>query len=235
MDASADFLASYASFDSIRKQYLLGPPISFVPENNDYYKDKNPAFELGYWRYALRTAQSWRKKQKLIEKAIWNKVYDQLSPIPIRDSIYVQWEDAADMWTKLNYEHPALLGIYGMLPGDGVNKTVMKRTLHKVVDVWKFDQVWGWDFPLAAMAAARLNEPKMAIDFLLYPSPKNHFDKHGFVGGGNPYPYFPTNGGLLYAIAMMAAGWDNDRNIHQPGFPKDGSWVIKWEGLKKAP
>ncbi len=235
VDASADFLASYASFDSIRKQYLLGPPISFVPENNDYYKDKNPAFELGYWRYALRTAQSWRKKQKLIEKAIWNKVYDQLSPIPIRDSIYVQWEDAADMWTKLNYEHPALLGIYGMLPGDGVNKTVMKRTLHKVVDVWKFDQVWGWDFPLAAMAAARLNEPKMAIDFLLYPSPKNHFDKHGFVGGGNPYPYFPTNGGLLYATAMMAAGWDNDRNIHQPGFPKDGSWVIKWEGLKKAP
>ena len=32
-------------------------------------------------------------------------------------------------------------------------------------------------------------------------------DGQGVCTGG-PCPYLPGNGGLLYAIAMMAAGWD---------------------------
>ncbi|HTE27288.1 MAG TPA: hypothetical protein VK664_22160, partial [Flavitalea sp.] len=135
----------------------------------------------------------------------------------------------------LNFDHPALLGMYGLLPGDGVDTAVMKKTFEKVRSVWKFETGWGWDFPMAAMSAARLGKPEQAIDFLLYNTPKNYFDKHGFVGGGNPYPYLPANGALLYAVAMMTAGWDNDGNRHEPGFPKDGSWVIKWENISKAP
>ncbi|MRG45298.1 hypothetical protein GFS24_09235 [Chitinophaga sp. SYP-B3965] len=233
-EASADFLASYAYYDSLRKEYVLGTPISAVSENNDYYKDQNPAFELGYWRYALRTAQLFREKAGLPAKPLWNKVYQQLSPIPLKDGTYEQWENINQMWTLFNYEHPALVGIYGLLPGDGVDTTIMKTTFKKVLASWRFDTGWGWDFPMVAMTAARLGSADEAINMLLHPSPKNNYDKHGFVGGGNPYPYFPTNGGLLYAIALMAAGWDGDNNIPTPGFPKDGSWVVKWEGLKKA-
>jgi len=43
--------------------------------------------------------------------------------------------------------------------------------------------------------------------------------------------YMPGNGGLLTAVAMMCAGWDG-AETKNPGFPKDGSWNVKWEGLK---
>ena len=51
---------------------------------------------------------------------------------------------------------------------------------------------------------------------------------------GGPFPYFPSNGGLLYAIAMMAAGWDGAPVKHAPGFPADGRWVVRWENLARA-
>ncbi len=73
------------------------------------------------------------------------------------------------------------------------------------------------------------------MDYLLSYATEFAFEDHGFVGGGRaPFPYFPGNGGLLYAVAMMAAGWDGAPDVHAPGFPQDGSWTVKWEGLKKA-
>jgi hypothetical protein len=233
--ASADFLASYTIYDTVKQQYKLGPPVAFVPENNNYYKDNDPAFELAYWRYALKQAQFLTAKSEKKAHPLWDSVYRRLAPIPVKDSLYVQWGNVEQMWDKFNFEHPALLGIYGLLPGDGVDTAIMRRTFSKVMAAWKFDTGWGWDFPMAAMTAARLGKPTMAIRMLLHPSPKNGFDIHGLVGGGNPYPYIPTNGALLYAVAMMAAGWDGDGSIPQPGFPADGSWTVRWEGLKKAP
>ena len=47
--------------------------------------------------------------------------------------------------------------------------------------------------------------------------------------------YLPGNGGLLYAVALMAAGWSDAPAGNAQGFPADGSWTVKWEGLKKAP
>jgi len=235
IDNSADFLASYAYFDPSRKQYILGSPLTFAPENNNWEKDINPAFELGYWRYGLKTAQQLRKKMGLPEKPLWNKVHDNLTPIPQRNGLYDQWENAQDMWTKYNYEHPTFMALYGMLPADGIDIPTMDNTFKKVVSVWQWERGWGWDFPMMAMTAARLGHPDEAVNMLLHPAKKNGFDEHGMVGGGNPYPYFPTNGGLLYAVAMMAAGWDGDKGLKQPGFPHDKTWVVKWEGLKKAP
>ncbi len=46
--------------------------------------------------------------------------------------------------------------------------------------------------------------------------------------------YLPSNGGLLAAIAMMAAGWDGAPARHAPGFPDDGSWVVRVEGIGKG-
>jgi hypothetical protein len=41
--------------------------------------------------------------------------------------------------------------------------------------------------------------------------------------------YFPSNGSLLLAVALMAGGWDGEAG-QTPGFPKTG-WKVKAEGL----
>lgn len=33
---------------------------------------------------------------------------------------------------------------------------------------------------------------------------------------------------------MMAGGWDGCPAINAPGFPKDGSWTVKYEGFNKS-
>jgi hypothetical protein len=47
--------------------------------------------------------------------------------------------------------------------------------------------------------------------------------------------YLPSNGGLLAAIAMMAGGWDGAPSRPAPGFPDDGSGVVRAEGLRPIP
>jgi hypothetical protein len=47
--------------------------------------------------------------------------------------------------------------------------------------------------------------------------------------------YLPGNGGLLTAAAMMAAGWDGGPDRPAPGFPSNGKWVVRWEGLRRLP
>jgi hypothetical protein len=66
---------------------------------------------------------------------------------------------------------------------------------------------------------------------LLHQTNLNDYSPNGFCAGW----YMPGNGGLLWAVAMMAAGWDGAPDRPVPGFPDDGSWVVKWECLKKAP
>jgi hypothetical protein len=45
--------------------------------------------------------------------------------------------------------------------------------------------------------------------------------------------YLPGNGGLLAAVAMMAAGWDGGPDTPAPGFPAAG-WTVRYEGLRRA-
>lgn len=44
--------------------------------------------------------------------------------------------------------------------------------------------------------------------------------------------YFPSNGGLLLAVALMAGGWDGQGGL-APGFPRKG-WKVRAEGLLKS-
>jgi hypothetical protein len=232
---TADFLASFAAFDEASRQFVLGPPIKTVPENNNPRKTTNPAFELSYWRYGLRTAQQWRARLGLPPTPAWAEVLSGLAPLPVADGLYLQQEGMTDTYTKMNFEHPSLIGTLGVLPGDGVDPAVMKNTVRKVMQTWTWDRCWGWDFPMMAMAAARNGEPAIAIDALLHSSKKNVMNSHGLSSGG-PFPYFPSNGGLLYAVAMMAAGWDGaPMGKHAPGFPDDGSWTVRAEGFLRAP
>ncbi|HPT21947.1 MAG TPA: hypothetical protein PLR88_08390, partial [Bacteroidales bacterium] len=230
---SADFMADYAFYEKEKDRFELGPPVFIVSENTDPMITVNPAFELGYWRTGLRLAQEWRKRMKMPEVEKWNLVSEKLSALPVEENVYVTYEGIPDMWLKYCFEHPGLTGVYGMLPGDGVDKTIMNNTFNKVISSWNFNRVWGWDFPMLAMCAARLGKPETAVDMLLHTSPNFQFDEHGLATGG-PFPYFPSNGGLLTAVAMMAGGWDGSEG-EAPGFPKDGSWKVKYEGFKKMP
>jgi hypothetical protein len=229
--ATADFLASYPVLDSISGYYNLNPPLFIMSENTDHNTTKNPAFELSYWRFGLRTAIEWRKKLNLLDLNSWNSVLKNLAPLPVEDNKYVTYEGIKDMWTKYNFEHPGLIATYGMLPGDGVDTAIMRNTFDQVIKTWNFDRTWGWDFPVFAMTAARLNLPEKAVDMLLFPSKQFSFDVMGY----NSWVYFPGNGGLLSAIAMMAGGWDGCPNTYAPGFPKNGKWNVKIEGFKKMP
>lgn len=98
----------------------------------------------------------------------------------------------------------------------------MEKTYQQVQSVWRYDTGWGWDFPMVAMTAAWPAHPADVVNMLLHSPPKNGFDAHGFVGGGNPYRYILINGALLYAVAMMCAGGDGAPGDAQPGFPNDG-------------
>lgn len=42
----------------------------------------------------------------------------------------------------------------------------------------------------------------------------------------------PGNAGFLYAVAYMVKGWKGSKDT--PGFPDDGTWVVKHEGLLPA-
>lgn len=234
VNETANFLASYAWFDSATEKYVLGPPLKTVPENTDPLLSFNPAYELSYWRYGLRIAQQWRDRQGLSPDGAWNKVLNNLAALPVQDGLYLQQEGMTNTYTKWNWEHPALVGPLGMLPGDGVEPAVMRATVKQVWQTWQWDRkTWGWDFPMLAMAAARNGEPRIAVDALLHPAARNKFNAAGLSEGG-PFPYFPSNGGLLYAIALMTAGWDGAPDKPAPGFPDDGSWTVRWENLLKA-
>jgi hypothetical protein len=232
VEATADFMASYAFKDPQTGRYVLGPPLTVVSENTDPHITQNPTFELGYWRFGLRTAQEWRKRLGLAPNATWAAVQNELSPHPEEAGLYVTYEGIPDMWGHFNFEHPGLTGAYGLLPGDGVSPTTMKRTMAKIEATWNFERTWGWDYPMLAMCAARLGSPSQAVDFLLTNSSGFQFDARGLATGG-PFPYFPSNGALLYAVAMMAAGWDDAPKHHAPGFPSN--WVVRSEGLNRAP
>jgi hypothetical protein len=166
--------------------------------------------------------------------AEWDRVLGKLAPLPTSDGLYLLQEGLTDTYTKWNWEHPALIGALGMQPGDGVDAETMHRTLKKVMEVWQWDRAWGWDFPMAAMCAARVGEPELAIRALLIDSPKNRYHPNGHVyQRPNLTAYLPANGGLLSAVAMMAAGWTNGPKSAAPGFPADGKWSVKHQGLRE--
>jgi len=230
--ASAEFMASFAAWDEKRRCYILGPPLKTVPENNPEEETFNPFYELQCWRWGLQTAMQWQVRSGLPVNPEWKKVFEGMAPPPCADSVYLLQEKQFDCYEKWNWEHPSQLGAFGLFPALGVDAEIMRQTVRKTYESWDWNNCWGWDFPMAAMAAARSGEPSLAIELLLHPSERNSFDSAGLSRGG-PYPYFPSNGGLLYAVALMAAGWDGAPGSHAPGFPEN--WHVVYEELTVAP
>ncbi|KAJ7100724.1 Six-hairpin glycosidase-like protein [Mycena belliarum] len=234
--ATADWMAAFAWFNTTTRVYDLGPPMYVVAEDNIYNNTYNPAFELAYWRLGLGIAETWMKRLREPVPRSWTAVRKGLAKLPVNNGTYKVFEDVKDdFWTDPMYinDHPALAGLHGWLPPtEGLDLETARLTTEKVWGSWNISNVWGWDFPLLAMSAARIGQQEKAIEWLLHPL--FQFDDIGMPVGGVrvPTPYFPGSGGLLYAVAMMARGWDGSKGT-APGFPKKG-WKVRAEGLSKA-
>ena len=232
---SAEFMSSYAHYDQKTSRYVLGPPVIPAQENHPPRETWNPTFELAYWAFGLRIAQLWRERKGLKRNPKWDDVINKLSKLPTRDGVYLAHENCPQTYTERNRDHPSMLGALGVLPGEGVDRETMRRTLHKTMKEWQWADTWGWDYPLTAMTAARLGEKTIAIDALLLETEKNRYLPNGHNWQRANLPcYLPGNGGLLYATAVMAAGWKDAPQTHAPGFPDDGSWTVRWEGLNST-
>ncbi len=237
---TAQCMASMLHWDETRQCYNLGPPLWIAQEIYDQATSMNPTYELSYWSRGLQIAQQWRERLKLPRDAEWDKMIKAVAPLPQKDGKYVALESTPDTWDNLasRHDHPSFLMALGQLPGDGVNRAVMARTLDAVLTSWDWEtKIWGWDYPMVAMTAARLGEPQKAVSVLLKSDgPNNKYTANGHNPQRGDLPvYLPGNGALLAAVAMMAAGWDDAPTKDAPGFPKDGTWVVRSEGLRPLP
>jgi protein-glucosylgalactosylhydroxylysine glucosidase len=238
VDETADFMASFAYWDEKARHYVLGPPLQGAQEIFPKGTTLDTPFELAYWRFGLETAQLWRDRLGVAREPRWQGVIDGLAPLPTRDGRYLFAETAPESYSDPRFarDHPSVTAALGFLPGAGVDPATMRRTLDWISDHWSWADTWGWDYPMLAMCAARLGQPERAIDALLKDTPKNTYraNGHNYQRPGLEI-YLPGNGGLLAAVALMAAGWDGGPDRPAPGFPSDGSWTVRVEGVRKMP
>ncbi|HEU4781162.1 MAG TPA: hypothetical protein VFS58_14870, partial [Steroidobacteraceae bacterium] len=234
---TAELLASWPFYDRKAERFVLGPPLIPAQENFEPLATWNPTFELEYWRFGLATAQDWRKRLGMPKDPKWDNVLFRLSKLPVKDGIYLAAESQQDLWEHArspecskgntkpqcpNRDHPSFVASLGLLPGWGADRETMRRTLDAVIKDWDLRQTWGWDWPMLAMTATRLDEPEKAVNFLLWDAknfkfgtsgmtPRVHLDQNAAELLGNAAPggadepgyrraaetYFPSNGALL--------------------------------------
>ncbi|NHN33443.1 glycoside hydrolase family 65 [Paenibacillus agricola] len=234
VEQTAKFMASYAHWDEQGQRYVLGPPLIPAQENFAAEETWNPTFELEYWRHALEIAQAWRARLGLEASPEWQRICELLAELPIHEGVYIAHENRPSTFQTDNTDHPSMLGALGILPGKKADHNIMKATLQKVMQEWDWPTSWGWDFPMAAMTAGRLGDGQLAVQILLRNEVKNTYLPNGHnYQDASLMAYLPGNGGLLTAVAMMACGWEDGPVSYAPGFPSDGSWQVRWEGLSK--
>jgi hypothetical protein len=271
---TAELLATWPFFDRKADRFVLGPPLIPAQENFEPLETFNPTFELEYWRFGLATAQEWRKRLGLAKDPKWDNVLFRLSKLPVKDGIYLAAESQQDLWERArsaqcskgntapecpNRDHPSFVAALGLLPGWGADRETMRRTLDAVLKDWDLRQTWGWDWPMLAMTATRLDEPEKAVNFLLWDAknfnfgasgmtPRVHLDQNVAELLGNAAPggpdgpgyrraaetYFPSNGSLLLAVGLMVAGGSDVHELN-PGVPPNGQWMVRSEEILPLP
>ncbi|KAI1780820.1 Six-hairpin glycosidase-like protein [Hypoxylon cercidicola] len=240
LTAGANYMASYAWKNESSGHYDLGPPSYGVTENTPPTETLNLAYEVAYWRYGLDVAREWKRRlgQSIPDK--WTMVAENLAPPPQVAGLYAVYEGLNSSWwedTKLNGDPRSLIMLQGILPDTpAVDPDVALKTADKIWEIWTDDKIRGWGRPVLAINSARISNPERAI-YHLTAYDYWIFDDAGFAvrggDGGTPPPFMPGNAGFLYAVAYMVAGW-NGSDGDAPGFPKDGTWTVKYEGLLKA-
>ncbi|MCR4602052.1 MAG: glycoside hydrolase family 88 protein [Prevotella sp.] len=260
VEETAEFMADFVSYDKKTKTYYLQGATAMQESMSKDFSYNHP-FELAYWQYGLRVANEWRERRGLPRQQLWDDIASHLSSLPQNaEGIYTAGLPkgkttglksfdpfdavasgaapvlATETFTeKCRNDHPAVLGPFGMLPPGLGDKVIATKTLDWVMAHWNWQTTWGWDYGMIAMTAARLGRPDIALDALLIDTQKNTYLKngHNFQTADRLRLYLPGNGALLTAIAMMCAGWDGNRDGLNPGFPKDGNWDVRWEGLHR--
>ena len=242
IDSTATWMADFVTYDAVRDRYIIKGVIP-AQETLKASVTYNPPFELSYWHYALQTAQQWRQRRGLERNTLWDTIIQKLSPLaagtaPDGTKVYLAAESAPDTYTtqSLISDHPAVLGAVGVLPASPLaDTTIMRQTLTWIWSGWNWDRTWGWDYPMVAMNAARLGDGERAVDALLMDKRTNTYLPNGHnYQDGRLRCYLPGNGGLLTAVAMMCAGWEGNTGVN-PGFPDNGRWNVRWEGLLPMP
>lgn len=234
--ATAEFMADFAVPDSTGKVYNLLPPLIPAQEHWKRETTMNPPFELAYWHWGLTVAQEWRKRLNMQIDPVWEEVRTNIAAPVQENGVYLGIANAPDSYTnpKNMTDHPMVTGTLGILPlWDKIDPEVMRNTLKVVMQKWNWPSTWGWDYPMVVLCATRLIEPEIALEALLKDVQKNTYLKNGHNYQSERLRiYLPGNGGFLKAVSLMCAGWEGC-TTENPGFPKDGKWNVKWEGLTK--
>ena len=232
VEETARFMASFAEErDGV---FHLAPPLVPAQESYDRHATEDPTFELAYWWWGLEIAQRWRERRGIARDGRWAHVQEHLA-LPYQEGgTYAAI--ATEPYLRRE-DHPSMLGALGVVPPTPmIDREVMRATLDDVLENWDWDSAWGWDFPVLAMTAARVGDPRTAVDALLMDKPKNEYLRNGHnPQRGNRLPvYLPGNGGLLAAVSLMVGGWDG-ADGPAPGFPTDGTWDVRFEGFAPWP
>lgn len=251
VEATAEFMADFAKACDKGS----GKPIALFGQTamQECMTWKNSfcqPFEQAYWRYGLTVAQQWRERMGKPRNAEWDDIISRIAPLAESNGIYVSALPIANSSIQipnssllkdslLTNDHPAVLGACGLLPSSPLKPlytpSTMLATLRWVNTNWNWATTWGWDYGMIAMCAARLGDGEAAVEALLTPRQKNTYlvNGHNFQEPKRLRIYLPGNGALLCAVAMMCAGWDGCPQIANPGFPQNGKWNVRWEGLQK--
>ncbi len=247
IDQTAQFMAAFLNYDEATDRYVIRGACAAA----EAYKEDitvNPALELSYFHFGLSVAQKWRERLGQPRRAEWDDILAKLSPMASTpDGIYLPAERGkgipdfaqlpADSVFYAKATSPEHLSALGVLPFCRVmDYEKMQKTLQRASENWDWDHLQsGWNFPTLAMNATRVMRPDVAVraltvndrEDLLLPSGNNY-------RSDRLRTYMPANGGLLLAAALMCAGWDGCP-VDNPGFPKDGTWEVRWEGLLPMP
>lgn len=239
-----DMMLDFVAWDEKKQRYILGPPVMSGAEGNSGFESWNSTSELNYWALSLEISKRWRERLGLPANEKLEHVLTHLSRPTVINGVYIDAESHQGIWNVSGngFIRPAWLEVYGCIPGPLIDPQIMERTYEKISSEirsgqWK-GNLWGCDYPMLAMTAARLGKPSEAVDWLLFDTPLNVYPPGGYNAGW----YLPGNGGLLWAVALMAAGWDDchlydekGNIMHAPGFPKDGNWKVHYEGINRVP
>jgi len=182
---TAAFLADFPErrlSTGTKGRYLdLGPPLVSASEGEGPYDVWNPTYELTQFNFSLDLAGSWLERLGLPRNETWEHVRMNLAPLPIvtlpngmktynrhQNCLPTVFSHNGTQHCSGPNSHPALNGALGCLPaGYGVDADIMNNTLHETLQVWEWNNCWGWDQPMVAMTATRLNQPQVALSTLL--------------------------------------------------------------------
>lgn len=234
---TVEFMVDFAVFDDEDGNYHLIPPLIPAQECHGPMETKDPSFEIEYFVFGIMIALEWygRLEKQVPEK--WLEVMQNMAGSPVYDGKYQAHRNCHDTFTTHGKDHPSMLCLYGLIDNGRIDNTIIHETLNTVIEKWDYDSLWGWDFAVMSMTAARLGLKELAVDLLLTDTPKNRYVKSGNNAQGDRKDlplYLPGNGSLLLALSLLVAGIEGKQG-EVMGFPDNGDWKVEYEDINPFP